>query len=53
MKTHPYLGVEITHKFKNFFKENYLPLHFQIRTSLQQLSPRALTLAGRINSMKR
>lgn len=47
-----YLGIEVTRNFKNLFKENFITLQNQVRTSLQQWSPLALTLAGRINAIK-
>lgn len=46
-----YLRIEITRKFKNLFKENFLPLQSQFRASLQQCSLLALTLAGCIRSV--
>jgi len=48
-----YLGIEVTRKFKNLFKENFTPLHNQVITSLQHWSPLALTQCSTSSLLER
>ncbi len=47
-----YIGINITRKHKDLYKENFLPLLNKVKNSLTQWSPLSTSLVGRINSIK-
>lgn len=46
-----YLGIVITKKHKDIFKENFVTMLAQVKQYLSQWSPLSTTLIGRINSI--
>uniref|UniRef100_A0A3P9H232 Reverse transcriptase domain-containing protein n=1 Tax=Oryzias latipes TaxID=8090 RepID=A0A3P9H232_ORYLA len=47
-----YLGISVTHSFKDIFKSNFLPLLAQLKKDLERWSLLPLSLGGKINTIK-
>uniref|UniRef100_A0A672FIX8 Reverse transcriptase domain-containing protein n=1 Tax=Salarias fasciatus TaxID=181472 RepID=A0A672FIX8_SALFA len=47
-----YLGIWVTHSFKDIFKANYSPLLTQLKQDLERWGLLPLSLGGRINTIK-
>ena len=47
-----YLGILVTKRFKDLFKENFISLLNQVKQTLAQWSPLSMSLVGRIKSIK-
>uniref|UniRef100_A0A669C0E2 Reverse transcriptase zinc-binding domain-containing protein n=1 Tax=Oreochromis niloticus TaxID=8128 RepID=A0A669C0E2_ORENI len=51
-KEFTYLGITVTKKHKNLFKENVSALLSQVKRSITHWTPLSMSLVGRINSVK-